>query len=255
MLHQDPIRPHLKLSCPCGGDVRVDPLSQDRSLHCPKCGLPIHFVVSVDPQDRRRSKVSLVVPRTAVRAEGESLGMRPSKAPSEAPKTVRAKTVAAVRVPPPPQAPPAPRPSGRTVKGVRGQCVCGESFPVDESDLAGMQSCPGCGVRYHTVIKLEKGTRKKVVMLVPVKVTSQPDARSRMLPKPAAAPRKTVRVPRASTPGAPSVACSCGAPLLVRRRELAEGMTCPSCRRVLAFSETRDPQTLAPLIRLREEPR
>jgi predicted nucleic acid-binding Zn-ribbon protein len=283
MLSQDPIRPWMKLSCTCGGDVRVDPHSQERKVDCPKCGMPIHFVVSIDPLDRKRSKVSLVLPLTAVKAEGESLGTIIRKIPlvpksaepkTVAPKTVGRKTVVRKTVAPRPGHPgdllDAPEPevsagsrsTGRATRGVLADCPCGQSFPVDESDLASLQYCPGCGIRYHVVVKLEKGTRKKVALLVPAKVMGQRDARSAAVPKPSAAGRKTVRVPKAAPPsassaplppGAQAVSCFCGATLVVRRKDVSSGMICPSCRRKVDFAESRDPQTLAPILRLRED--
>lgn len=270
MLSHDSIRPHLKLSCPCGADVRVDPLDQKRGLSCPKCGLSINFVVSVDPLDRKRSKVSLIVPLNAVDGVGESLGTiirKSPMAPKKPSKTVSVRSVTRKSaIPParassPPVPPPSPRPAGRPAKGVLAECPCGSAFPVDESDLASLQYCPGCGIRYHIVVKLEHGTRNKTALLVPAKVMGQRDGRSVPPPKPAAPSRKTVGVTKvrrtAATeliPGVQSVPCLCGATLAVRRRDVQHGMSCPACRRSLAFSEVRDPQTLAPLIRVREVP-
>jgi predicted RNA-binding Zn-ribbon protein involved in translation (DUF1610 family) len=179
MLNQDPIRPAMKLSCPCGADVRVDPHQQNRNLECPKCGLALRVVVGVDPKDLKRSRVSLVLPSAAFKTGGESLGSsaKPVKArtlvrktvvPKPAPKTVAPRVAAA---PPPP--PPPPR-TGRTVRGVIAQCACGSSFPVEEGELATQQDCPGCGVRYHVVVKLEKGSRTKSALLVPVRIVNRP---------------------------------------------------------------------------------
>jgi hypothetical protein len=45
---------------------------------------------------------------------------------------------------------------------------------VEEGELATQQDCPGCGVRYHIVVKIEKGTRAKSALLVPVRIVNRP---------------------------------------------------------------------------------
>jgi hypothetical protein len=247
-----------KVSCPCGQDIRVDPMSQERRVVCRKCGMKVDFVVSIDPR-LRKARVSIVVPRDAVKIEGESLAARKS-VPEPAPKA------------PPPPAPRtvAPR-SGKTVRVPTGTCACGTSFPVDESELTSIQACPTCGTSYHVVVKLEPGTRKKTVILVPEKPFARkeppapkpPPAKASQKTKTIAPPAVPARKGRATVaptartravpevpPGAQAVACPCGDYVIVRRRDLKGELPCEACGRSLRFEEVRDPQTLAPRIRV-----
>src|SRR5262245_14207865 len=73
-----------KASCLCGAEVRIDPLSQERRVNCPNCGGTFDFVVTMDAAIRK-SRVSLVLPRAALKAEGESWEKLPA-APEPAPK-------------------------------------------------------------------------------------------------------------------------------------------------------------------------
>lgn len=246
-----------KVSCPCGADVRIDPLKPDRNVTCPRCRLRIDFVVTIDPKSRR-PRVSIVVPLNAVKPEGESLAAVPAKTAPRAPQ------------PPPP----------RTVRAVLAECPCGAAFPVDASKLPGLQSCPRCKTSYHVTLKTEPGTRKKSALLVPQTPAPVPRARASgktrlglppagparaetviparrgvrtrtIVPPPAkAAPKPPPEVP----PGAQAVPCPCGEIHIVRRKDLGHEVPCPTCGRTLRFEEVRDPQTLAPIIRVRTDP-
>jgi hypothetical protein len=75
------------------------------------------------------------------------------------------------------------------------------------------------------------------------------------------APRRT-RVtstpkPKAAAPppGAQTVTCPCGEVLVARRRDVEAGLTCGACGKALRLMEDRDPQTLAPRVRLRPDPK
>jgi hypothetical protein len=261
MINPDEIRAHPKLSCPCGADIRVDPRKRERKVACPRCGLELSVVVSLDPKDLGQSKLSLVVPLKAVRTEGESLAKLGRKTPPPAPMS----TVVAPPAAPPPQASP------KSVKGVFAECPCGTRFPVDETDLASKETCPGCKVRYHVVLRLVPGTKRKTAMLVPergqsvvVKPPSPSGTKRMKKASPQAAPKQgSTKVPRATKvrplpelpPGAQGVACLCGAWLVVRQKDVRDGSTCASCGRALAFSEQRDPQTLVPVLKVREAPK
>lgn len=241
-----------KVSCPCGAGVRVDAQTAERSVRCPKCNRLLDFVVSIDARSRR-AKVSIVVSMDAMMLEGQSLGLGTSKK----------------KGPPPPVEPPRTRVPPRTVKGVFGTCICGTSFPVDDQELTTIAPCPRCGIEYHVVVKIERGTKKKTAMLVPVKseVARRPTISPAAPPPPSAtrsgkrtqAPmraRTKVAAPKPAPveipPGAQAVACSCGETLVVRRKDVVRGMLCPSCGRGLKFKEEIDPQTLAPRISLRD---
>jgi hypothetical protein len=262
MFNPDEIRAHPKLSCPCGADIRVDPQKRERNVECPKCGLELSVVVSVDPKDLKQSKLSLVVPLMAVKTEGESLAKLERKTPPPAPKS----TVVPPAATPTRTASPGPK----SVKGVFAECPCGTRFPVDEAELATKETCPGCKVKYHVVLKLVPGTKRKTAMLVPERGQSlvikppSPSGTKRIKKAVSEAPKRgSTKVPRATKvrplpelpPGAQGVACFCGAWLVVRRKDVRDGSTCPSCGRALAFSEQRDPQTLVPVLKVREAPK
>lgn len=276
-----------KVSCLCGETIRVDPASPDRHVTCPSCDSTFDFVVSLDAM-KKRSRVSIVLSRAAMKTEGESLG----------------KTAPALASPPPPAPPPPPmapaaakapppkaptkvkKPAGRTIRAIMGQCECGISFPVEDTgELTTIQSCPDCKRSYHVVFKLDAATKEKVAIIVPDK----PLKRTLAVPKPAEpppppAPRpKTVKVnpndvrttdfftparknrtrvvptkvrpkpPPEIPPGAQGVPCPCGETFIVRRKDLGKELTCEGCGKASAFEEARDPQTLAPVIRIRKK--
>lgn len=254
-----------KVSCLCGAEVRVDPLSADRRVTCPSCNSAFDFVVTVDA-GRRNSRLSIVLPRAAMKTEGESLGK-----PSEKP-VAKAAPKAVTRV--------SRKPSGKTVQISMADCECGATFPLEDTgELATVQSCPQCNRAYHVVFKIERGSKKKTAIIVPDKPV--PQRRTMAAPaKPAGgkpdpmadifterrnrakATRKTARTsvpkpkpPPEIPPGAQGVPCGCGRIFVVRRRDLGNEMTCDDCGRASTFEEARDPQTLAPVIRLRAEDR
>lgn len=224
-------QPSAKVSCPCGSVLRIDTFSEERRLRCPKCNRVIDVVVSFD-RASKRTKVSIVVPMDALLSEGQSLGASP-----EPPKKAGPSTTAL------------PRPK-TVVRGVFGTCLCGEEFPVDETELTTIQPCPRCGTKYHVVVKLDRETKKRSAILVPVEgpTKARPGVPSatRGIKR---AKAKTVELP----PGAQPVMCPCGAVLPARRKDVATGLSCGACGRELKLMEDRDPQTLVPRIRLRPD--
>jgi hypothetical protein len=270
-------KPLQKVSCLCGGTVRVDPLSQNRRVTCPDCRSTFDFVVTVDTA-RKKSMISLVLPKAAMKTEGESLGAasrpdRPAPPPRVDPK-------------PSPKAPPEPKPvpkpaasraatrvprkSGRAIAGVpTATCECGSVFPLeDNGELTSLQSCPQCNRVYHVVFKIEPGTKNKTAIIVPQKPIhhrmetmppSKPQARPgdvtdfftkkgrTRVSKTAPKAKPKVEIP----PGAQGVPCPCGEIFVVRRRDLGQEKTCESCGKASIFEEGRDPQTLAPVIRIK----
>jgi len=282
-----------KVSCVCGAQLRVDTTKADRRVTCPTCRNTFDFVVSVD-QARKRSRVSIVLSRAAMKTEGESLG-----------KAAASEEEEAVFTSPPMPVPEKPAKSkqpseyrpkvsrvtkkigGKTTRIVMGNCECGAEFPLEDTgELATLQSCPQCNTPYHVVFKIEHGTNQKTAMLVPEK-PKLPKARS-MTIKPGAPPlfpegnpspddvrvtdfftpakKGRTRVAKPSNtkvkaskpkpppeipPGAQGVPCPCGTIFVVRRRDLIDGLTCEGCGKKASFEETRDPQSLAPVIRVR----
>ena len=276
-----------KVSCVCGASLRVDPSSNDRHVTCPSCNNTFDFVVSMDAA-KRRARVSIVLSKAAMKTEGDSLGKAdgPLKPAPPAPKAP----------PTPPPVKPMPKVTrvsrkvgGKTTKAIMGNCECGASFPLEDTDeLTIVQTCPQCNILYHVVFKLEPGTHVKTAMLVPEKpklpksrtiarpaVPQFPDgpppspedirvtdfftpskkARTKVgKPKVSNTKAKTVapKPPPEIPPGAQGVPCSCGTTFVVRRKDLMGELTCEGCGKVAKFEEARDPQTLAPVIRIRK---
>jgi len=274
---------YQKVSCLCGASIRVDPSSLDRRVTCPSCGSNFDFVVTLDAA-KKRSKVSIVLSRAAMKTEGDSLGKASDK-PSA--KPAAAKAPAPKPAPPPPPPPPTPsrvtkKISPKTVYALSGTCECGTVFPLfDTGELATVQDCPDCGRTYHVVFKLEHGTRKKTAIMVPDKPTL-PKSRTLAAPKPPKGATKTgktvvndpgsrvtdfftpsgkkrgvtkvkPKAPPEIPPGAQGVPCSCGEIFVVKRKDIGRTTTCEGCGRSATFEEARDPQSLAPIIRIRTE--
>ena len=65
-------------------------------------------------------------------------------------------------------------------------------------------------------------------------------------------PVKPKAPPPEIPPGAQGVPCSCGQIFVVRRRDLGQERPCEGCGKVATFEEARDPQTLAPVIRIKK---
>jgi hypothetical protein len=274
-MKEDPsLRRVQNLSCPCGADVRVDPLSANRRVTCPGCRNTFDFVVTMDAA-RRSSRLSLVLTREVMHTDGESLGAASESDPPPKP------------APPAPKSPPPPknptRVSKKAAKAAAAEpssasmatCECGAAFPLeDNGELATMQSCPQCNRTYHVVFKIEHGTQNRVPIVVPGK----PIVHRRTVPpssKPASAAdpmadvfterrnrtkvgKKSGRVPAGKPkpppeipPGAQGVPCPCGNIFVVRRRDIGTEMACEACGRKAVFEEARDYQTLAPIIRIR----
>ena len=274
-----------KVSCLCGTQIKVDTASDDRHVTCPSCNNSFDVVVDLDTG--KRSRVSIVLSRAAMKTEGESLG-----------KTSGTPAPARAAAPPPPPPPPSktrtaasrgggsetrpkvtrvPRKSaGKNSNAIMGNCECGASFPLEETDdLTSLQSCPQCNTLYHVVFKLEHGTHEKTAMLVPEK-PKLPKSRT-FAPKPGSTTtpddlrvtdfftpskkgrtrvggtkaRSKAKPPPEIPPGAQGVPCSCGTIFVVRRRDVGGELTCEGCGKTAKFEEVRDPQTLAPVIRIR----
>ena len=267
-----------KVSCLCGATVRVDPLRQDRRVTCPSCNSTFDFVVTVDAA-RKKSMISLVLPRSAMKTEGESLGSSaradqkpapPAKAdPKPAPK---ADPKPAPKVPATRAVTRAPRKSSAKNADIpTATCECGAEFALEDTgELTTLQSCPQCNRVYHVIFKIEHGTKKKTAIIVPqkpvfqrrmetvapAKATGRPGdvtdfftkkGKTRVGKAPAK-PKPPPEIP----PGAQGVPCPCGEIFVVRRRDLGEERTCASCGKASTFEEGRDPQTLAPVIRIRK---
>lgn len=273
--------PFQFVSCPCGTEVRVDPMKGDRRVICPNCNSPLDFIVAMDAK-LKKPRVSIIIPMGLMKTEGASLGSAPASPPPPAEP---------VPVEPAPAAPPSTRGvrrgSGKTIRGIIATCECGGTFPVNEEELTTVQSCPKCKVSYHVVVKRDEDKRKSAI-LVPVKpvgknaganktmiskpVPGQTAAKARTQKVPAVAPKEkagqtVAKKPKAGVtkyftiapsgpppevpPGAQAVACTCGEYLIVRRRDVEKGMTCETCDRKAEFVMVRDPQSLAPIIKLK----
>jgi hypothetical protein len=243
-----------EFSCDCGARVSVDPMTKERRIPCPGCGKTLDFTVDFDLK-KRSLRVSVVIPR------GSGAQASSAKSPAKS--------------------------SGRTIRGVVAQCPCGTSFPIDEQQKDEAQICPGCKCSYHVVVKTDPLSKKRVAILVPRKPLIHRDeiiraTVVRKAPDPAAQPSSALRsadltrrnrtriivpktppAPVAPPPpppppeiplGAQAAPCTCGATFIVRKKDLAGQMTCAHCGLVTGFQEIRDPQTLAPTIRIKPAP-
>src|SRR5262245_844871 len=185
-----------KVSCLCGAQIKVDTGSTNHHVVCGTCGNAFDFVVGLD--GHKRSQVSIVLSKAAMKTEGDSLGKASPNAPP------RAAAPKPAPPPPPPKAPPketrAPRKSAaKANKSIMALCECGASFPLEETDdLTSLQSCPECKIQYHGVFKVEHGTHEKTAMLVPEK-PKHPKSRS-TAPKPGMPPPEESRVTDFFTP-------------------------------------------------------
>jgi hypothetical protein len=266
------------VSCLCGAEVRVDPMNRNRDVTCRDCGNTFSFAVTMD-QGNRNSRVSLILPSGAFKPEGESLAMFPqSREPEEAADFEPVAEEAPAPPPPPPKSVARIPKRSQTIQTLMGHCECGSVFPLqDTGELTSIQSCNTCQRSYHVIFKLEPGTRQKTAIIVPTKplvhrrtmipapppkppkgatkvmsnsVAPPAKARTKVgntrVMKPAK-PRGPVEVP----PGAQAVACSCGETFIVRRRDVGQELACSGCGRKARFEERVDPQTLAPIIRIK----
>lgn len=282
-----PKRTFQHVSCLCGADVLVNPMNRERTVTCHACGNTFTFAVSMDAASQN-SRVSLILPKGAFKPEGESLALTAAPAARSAEPEVPAAEFEPLpdlepEAPPPPPPPPPPKSVTRiskrakTIQTLMGHCECGTVFPLeDNGELTSVQSCTACGRSYHVVFKLEPGTRQKSAIIVPTKplmhgrmVTSTPKpkgatkvgktvgpppkARTKVgntkVIKPAAPskPKGPVEVP----PGAQAVPCPCGETFIVRRKDVDQELKCAGCGKKTRFEERRDPQTLAPIIRIK----
>jgi len=279
-MRDEPAKPVQQVSCLCGTTVRVDPLKQDRRVTCPGCNSTFGFVVTVDAS-KKKSMISLVLPKAAMKTEGESLAMKGGLQPqAEFQPDLFAETKTRPQKPAPASKAPAakavtkvPRKSsGRTISVPMATCECGAVFPLeDNGELTSLQSCPQCNLTYHVVFKIEPGTKQKTAIIVPEKPVIKHRMNTVAPPKAQARPgdvtdfftkKGRTRVSKLSVkpkapppeipPGAQGVPCSCGQVFVVRRRDLGQEKTCEGCGKVATFEEGRDPQTLAPVIRIKK---
>jgi len=167
-------RPLPKVSCLCGADVRVDPMSPTRRVTCSACRSTFDFVVTMDAA-RKNSRISLILPRGALGMPGsEPLPAAPAASKAPAPSPARAVTRIQKKTP------------GKTLRGIVAACDCGEHFPVeDDGELSSIQTCPHCGRSYHVAFKIDPATRAKTAMMAPLR-------EDRLMPK---KPRTVVRPP------------------------------------------------------------
>jgi hypothetical protein len=285
-------KPDAKVSCLCGFQVRVDTLSQERRVTCPSCGSTFDYVVTID-QASHAPRLSLILPKGALKPDGESLALSPSARAAE-PEPEPEQEAEFVPVPdePPPPPPKAvtrvPKKGGaKTIKGVIARCECGQDFPVeDNGELTSVQSCPVCDRAYHVVFKLSGGVKSAIIVPTkpivhrggeklrsivskPPKGTTQvrkanndvtttdffgPNRKGRTRVTKIARNTKVTPKPKAPVEipaGAQAAPCACGETFIVRRKDVGQVLTCASCGAKSKAAEVRDPQTLAPIIRMK----
>jgi transcription elongation factor Elf1 len=236
---------YYRVSCPCGAQLKIDPLRPERKFTCPSCKETSDFIVTMDARSRQ-PRVSIVVPTKALLA-ADSL------------RSAKASRVEASRAP---------------VTGAVATCPCGAPLPVDPDELAEVSTCGACGNVFHVVLKLDPASKRKVAILIPKEGPAPrkpaappppredaPAPRATRVARPAGRPRPTepprgTRVRPKPTavkppPGTQAAACPCGHTLFVRRRDVGSEVPCPGCGTTLRLEEARDPQTLAPVVRVR----
>ncbi|MBV8880349.1 MAG: hypothetical protein JO332_10315 [Planctomycetaceae bacterium] len=278
------------VSCLCGANVWVDAMNRTRTATCKGCGNTFDFAVTVD-RSSQNSRVSLILPKGAFKTEGESLANLglPAQAEPEAAEFQPLEEAEAEAPPPPPPPPPPPTKGqtriskkSNTIQTLMGHCECGTVFPlVDNGELTTVQSCTACGRSYHVVFKLEPGTRQKSAIIVPTKpvMHRRMDTTTPKAPKGATKVGKTVAPPakartkvgntkvlkpativapkpKAPVPvplGAQAVPCGCGDNFHVRRKDLGQVVACAGCGRKARFEESRHPQTLVPMLRIKPD--
>src|SRR5262245_58858484 len=101
MKDEPQLRKIHKVSCLCGAEVRVDPLNTDRHVTCPNCGNSFDFVVTVEA-GKRQPRLSIVLPRAAMKIEGDSLGKagpKPEPKPAPPPQAVTQASKAQTQAP------------------------------------------------------------------------------------------------------------------------------------------------------------
>jgi hypothetical protein len=64
-------------------------------------------------------------------------------------------------------------------------------------------------------------------------------------------PKSKPKAPKEIPPGAQAAECPCGDKFIVRRKDVGQVLACESCGTKYRATEVRDPQTLAPVIRMR----
>jgi len=226
-----------RVSCPCGAQLKVDPLREDRRVTCPSCKETSDFIVTMDAH-HKQPRVSIVVPTKALFAADSLKSAKASKGESHK----------------------------QTLTGAVVTCPCGAPLPVDPDELAEVAACGECGKVYHVVLKIDPETKRKVAILIE-KETSGGGRKAHPAPRGTKTGRmktqifeeiKPTRVKARNTvaapPGTQAVTCPCGQTIYVKRREIGKTMPCPSCGQELQLEESRDPQTLAPTVIARRAP-
>lgn len=284
-------KPDAKVSCLCGSQVRVDPLSGDRRVTCPSCGSTFDYVVTID-QASHAPRLSLILPKGALKPDGESLALSPSARAAE-PEPASEPEAEFTPVPDPEPPPPPPKAvtrvskkgGGKTIRAVVARCECGQDFPVEDTgELTSVQSCPVCNREYHVVFKLTGGVKSAIIVPTKPIVHRSGDKLRSVVSKPSKGTqvknkgdltttdffgpgkkgrtrvtkvsRNTRITPKPKVPveipaGAQAAPCACGETFVVRRKDVGQVLTCASCGAKSKASEVRDPQTLAPIIRMK----
>jgi hypothetical protein len=214
----------VKARCPCGAEFAVDDHELTSEQSCPRCRALYHVVLKMDP--RTRKKVAILVPKGPLAKEEKGKTRPPPPPPRPSTKAAR---------------PPAPK-SADKFEAIFFEEASEAPPPMPgrdrEADREKMAPSPATKPDSRRVRPLKKGD--------PVEEAQEPAA--------APVPEAPCGGPPRPPPGAQAVACPCGAYVMVRRKDLDQTLPCMGCGRALRFIEDRDPQTLAPRIRIRPGP-
>ena len=216
-----------KVSCPCGGHIRIDRASIGKLRPCPSCGVSCRVIMKPDGR----------TPTVEFEKAAKSF-IRPPK-PGAGKRTI-------------------PLPS--THKPPAGKqdivCPCGHHLMVSPLDAGKEAQCPAC--RRTLVLKGVRDPQTLMTRIIPRTIGKPPPAPKpqrqstrRRKPPPKPQPEADVTLKTTTRRRRPALVldCTCGKRLLVRKEDDGKRAKCPACGRVAVIVMKRDPQTLGTVVR------
>ncbi len=212
--------------CSCGAtlEIEADELAGDKT--CDSCDTAYHMVVKLDRETGQKS--AILVPK------GPLPGRKPKPDALPTPPRTIARATRKVRVSRlrlPAIAARTPNDPLPPIEHARSRSLWGAEAPRPGTPPAPPKAAPPLPLEFQLAPDPDPGR--------PAEGPSARDGRSK--------PRMPPEIP----PGAQRVQCPCGEYFIVRRRDVGHEQDCPGCAKRITFIETRDPQSLAPVIRAR----
>ncbi len=248
----------------------MDPLKPQRSLVCPDCGVTLDFVVTMD--DKSKSpKVSIVLtPRAFDAAQQKatspaSLPPLSQDQPSPGPVLARCPCGASMTVDEAELTSVQTCPRCGTAYHVvikrepetnqRVAVLVAKDAPARPKERMRTKTESPAPVESKTKAGAKRVQRASTQVRVPTSARHSP-ALGRARPKPGSRPpgrsgAGRSKAPPATPPGTQSALCPCGERHFVRRSDLGREISCRRCGKLLSFVEVRDPQTLAPSVKVK----